>query len=137
MVTPQVAMANPYGGASHWGLGWELYGPGEPLSLIGHDGDLLGHHARMLACPQAGLAVVLLVNGDGADHIARALFPRILGELGAALPLPVGPPATPPVVDLAAVEGSYQTLAIKVTVTKPRVTTSMRCCASSRQESPR
>jgi CubicO group peptidase (beta-lactamase class C family) len=117
MVTPQVAMANPYGGASHWGLGWELYSPDGPLSLIGHDGDLLGHHARMLACPEAGLAVVLLVNGDGADHIAHDLFPRILGEVGAVLPPNVGPPETPPDVDLQAVEGSYQTLAVKVTVT--------------------
>jgi CubicO group peptidase (beta-lactamase class C family) len=117
MREPALALPDPDSGTTHWGLGWELIRrDGEP-DLIGHGGDLLGHHARLTICPEAGLALVLLVNGDGADRIADPLFRAALADVGASLPEPVAPPATAPAVDLDAVAGTYSTIAVQATLT--------------------
>jgi CubicO group peptidase (beta-lactamase class C family) len=116
MVAPQVELPDRRGEATHWGLGWELaIRPGMP-TLVSHGGDLLAHHARFLVCPDGDLTLVLLGNGDGVDHIARAIFGEFLAEVGAALPEPLYPPAEPAAVDLARVAGRYQTLAAEVTL---------------------
>jgi CubicO group peptidase (beta-lactamase class C family) len=117
MRVPAVTLPDPDSGTTHWGLGWELVRrDGEP-DLIGHGGDLLGHHAQLTICPDADLALVLLVNGDGADRIADTLFRAALAEVGASLPDPVAPPARTPDVDLAAVAGTYATIAVQATLT--------------------
>jgi CubicO group peptidase (beta-lactamase class C family) len=117
MREPALALPDPDSGTTHWGLGWELiHRDGEP-ELIGHGGDLLGHHARLTICPDADLALVLLVNGDGADRIADPLFRAALDEVGASLPDPVAPPTTAPAVDLDAVAGTYSTIAVQATLT--------------------
>jgi CubicO group peptidase (beta-lactamase class C family) len=117
MRRPALALPDPDSGTTHWGLGWELIRLDGRPDLIGHGGDLLGHHARLVVCPDADLALVLLVNGDGADRIADPLFRAALAEVGAALPEPVAPPAQVPDVDLAAVAGTYETIAVRATLT--------------------
>jgi CubicO group peptidase (beta-lactamase class C family) len=117
MREPAVTLPDPDSGTTHWGLGWELVRrDGEP-DLIGHGGDLLGHHAQLTICPDADLALVLLVNGDGADRIADTLFRAALAEVGASLPEPVAPPERAPDVDLEAVAGTYATIAVQATLT--------------------
>jgi CubicO group peptidase (beta-lactamase class C family) len=110
----QVEVPDPNYGATHWGLGWELFRmPGTP-ELFGHGGDLLGHHARFTICPERRLALVLLINGDGADVIADPLFREVLGEVGVDLPPLPAPPATPPQVDLERLAGTYETVAVRL-----------------------
>jgi CubicO group peptidase (beta-lactamase class C family) len=116
MRTPQIALPNPYEGTTHWGLGWEILRTGGAATLVGHGGDLLAHHARFVCCPEERFAVVLLINGDGADAVADPLFREALAEIGASLPEPVVPPTTPPDVDLTAVAGTYATIAVEATL---------------------
>jgi CubicO group peptidase (beta-lactamase class C family) len=115
MLEPAVEVPDPSYGATHWGLGWELLSREGAPQLMGHGGDLLGHHARMWICPSLRLAVVLLVNGDGVDVVADPLFREALGELGVTLPpLPV-PPDPLPTVDLVPLAGTYETVAVRLT----------------------
>jgi CubicO group peptidase (beta-lactamase class C family) len=117
MREPHVELPDPNTGTTHWGLGWEiLRRDGEP-DLIGHGGDLLGHHARLTLCPDADLALVLLANGDDSDRIADPLFRAALAEVGTSLPEPIAPPVTAPAVDLEAVAGTYATIAVQATLT--------------------
>jgi CubicO group peptidase (beta-lactamase class C family) len=114
MLEPHVEVPDPNYGASHWGLGWELLlGPDRP-PVMGHGGDLLGHHSRLLICPSQQLAVVLFVNGDGVDVVGDPLFREVLGEVGVELPPLPTPPETPPVVDLEQLAGTYETVAVRM-----------------------
>ena len=117
MAEPQVEVPDPSYGITHWGLGWEmLSSPGMP-TVIGHGGDLFGYHSYLSICPSARLAVVLLMNGDGADRVADPLLREVLGEVGVTLPpLPV-PPETPPEVDMERMAGTYETVAVRITFT--------------------
>lgn len=116
MRVPQVELPDPSYGPSHWGLGWDLVlRDGAPL-VAGHGGDLLAHHARLAICPDAGLAAALLVNGDGEEHVGDALFREVLAEVGVDLPPPIGPPPTPPDVDLERVAGDYETIAVEISL---------------------
>jgi CubicO group peptidase (beta-lactamase class C family) len=117
MRQPAVTLPDPDSGTTHWGLGWELVRRDGAPDLIGHGGDLLGHHAQLTICPDADLALVLLVNGDGADRMADTLFRAALAEVGASLPDPVAPLARTPDVDLDAVAGTYATIAVQATLT--------------------
>jgi CubicO group peptidase (beta-lactamase class C family) len=115
MLERQVEVPDPNYGATHWGLGWERFSqPGMP-DLMGHGGDLLGHHARMWICPERRLAVVLLVNGDGVDVVAEPLFRDLLGEVGVTFPPLPEPPATAPQIDLEQFAGTYETVAVRLT----------------------
>ena len=116
MRTPQVTLPDPRGESTHWGLGWELARRPEEPGLLGHGGDLLAHHARLVVCPDSDLAVTLLVNGDGADQIADPIFRQVLAEVGASLPQPLRPPDTPTGVDVSRVAGTYETVAVRVTL---------------------
>ena len=116
MLAPHVELPDPRTGVTHWGLGWELV-LGGPRVLAGHGGDLFCHHSRVIICPEAGFAVVLLVNGDGVDFIANRMFREAAAEIGATLPEPVSPPAISPHVDLAALAGTYETIAARITIT--------------------
>ncbi|HKE68479.1 MAG TPA: serine hydrolase domain-containing protein [Nocardioidaceae bacterium] len=114
MVAPEITVPNPYEEATHWSLGWELSRrPDEPM-LVSHGGDLLAHHARFVTCPEAELTLCLLINGDGGDRIADALFPQLLTEAGVTPYQPPKPPETPPQVDLDRAVGTYQTPAIRI-----------------------
>jgi hypothetical protein len=116
MRAPQVAVPDPSYGATHWGLGWELMQRPDAALLAGHGGDLLAHHARMWICPSARFAVVLLINGDGADRVADPLFREALAEIGMSLPEPVAPRPAPPELDLGRVAGTYETIAVRATL---------------------
>ncbi len=117
MIVPQVSVPNPHEEVTDWGLGWELARrPGQPL-LVSHGGDLLAHHAWMVTCPEADVAMCLLVNGDGDDHVARPLLSRLLAEAGVTLYEPPSPPTERPDVDMSLVAGTYQTPAVQVRLT--------------------
>lgn len=115
MLTPAVELPDQ-DDCTHWGLGWELHRRSGP-HLFGHGGDLIGHHARLLCCPSAGLAMAVLVNGEGADDVADPLFRAALAEVGATLPDPVRPPQVPAPVDLTEFAGVYRTVAVRATFT--------------------
>jgi CubicO group peptidase (beta-lactamase class C family) len=117
MLNPHVQVPDPNYGATHCGLGWERFiEPGMP-DLFGHGGDLLGHHSRMWICPDARLAVVLMINGDGVDVVAEPLFREVLSEVGVTLPPLPEPPVTAPQVDLDRFAGTYETVAVRLTFT--------------------
>jgi CubicO group peptidase (beta-lactamase class C family) len=117
MRAAQVKVPDASYGATHWGLGWELLAQeGQPL-LFGHGGDNDGHHTRLLICPDARFAALLLVNGDGADRISEPMFREAFGEIGVTLPEPVRPPAEPPEVDVARFAGTYESIAVRATFT--------------------
>jgi CubicO group peptidase (beta-lactamase class C family) len=118
MAAPEVELPDPRGGPTHWGLGWDVSIRDGVPTLVGHGGDLLAHHTRFLICPEADLAVVLLTNGDGADHVARPLFSDLLAEAGAQLPDPLRPPVLPADVDVSTVVGSYRTIAAEVVLAR-------------------
>ena len=114
MRATQVEVPNPYEDVTHWGLGWELAErPGQP-TVVAHGGDLLAHHARFITCPAAELTLCLLVNGNGADRIAKALFSPLLADAGVTPHEPPTPPETPAQVDPSRVLGTYQTPAVRV-----------------------
>lgn len=121
MLTRYVRLPNPYDGITHWGLGWAfndaVKDQGGPLTLAGHDGDLLVHHARLAFCPEERFAVALFTNGDGIDRIAEPLLREALSIIGASTPAPVGLPVTPPDADPARVAGTYATVAVQATFT--------------------
>lgn len=117
MLTRYVRLPNPYEGITHWGLGWAFRDHGGPLTLVGHDGDLLVHHARLAFCPEERFAVALLTNGDGIDQIAGPLFREALSIIGVSPSAPVGRPAAPPDADPALVAGTYATVAVQATFT--------------------
>lgn len=114
MVAPQVALPNPYDGATHWGLGWKLtLSDGGPL-VATHGGANYGHHARLVAVPERGVAAVVLANGPGIQDIAAPLLDEVLAAAGAATTTPPPVPAAPPAVDLAAHAGVYETLVFRL-----------------------
>ncbi|MGH3454295.1 MAG: serine hydrolase domain-containing protein [Nocardioidaceae bacterium] len=114
MTAPEVEVPNPYEDVTHWGLGWEIARrPDEPM-LVSHGGDLLAHHARFVTCPAADLTLCLLINGDGGDRLAEALFNPLLAEAGVTPYEPPRPSETPAEVDLDRVTGTYETPAVRV-----------------------
>jgi CubicO group peptidase (beta-lactamase class C family) len=116
MRVAQVELPDPTYGPTDWGLGWDLLRPAGGPVLAGHGGDLVAHHSRLAICPEHRFAVALLMNGDGEGRVGDALFAEALAELGIELPKPVAPPATPPTVDLDAVAGDYQTIAVRASL---------------------
>lgn len=116
MTSPQLELPNPSEGETHQGLGWALARyPGQP-ALHGHGGDLLAHHALLVACPERNFAAVVLTNGDGRDRVERQVLHPLLADIGVHYPEPPQPPPTPPDVDLAALSGIYETPAVRLTI---------------------
>ncbi|GAA4229175.1 CubicO group peptidase (beta-lactamase class C family) [Streptosporangium album] len=118
MRSPQVALPNPYGEATHWGLGWKLtVQPDQPL-IISHGGANYGHQARLICVPEHDFAAVVLINAGGVDidSVARPLFDKELSALGVRLPPGLEAPERPPAVDLTRHAGSYRTLAFELSL---------------------
>ncbi|MFI7289213.1 serine hydrolase domain-containing protein [Streptomyces anulatus] len=104
--------------ADSWGLGWTLY-DWDGVRGYGHDGASIGQYGYLRVVPSAGVAIVLLTNGGGARELYAALCRELLAELAAVtMPEPFGPPAEPPVVDLAPLVGTYRREGVVITVTE-------------------
>lgn len=104
--------------ADGWGLGWTLY-DWDGVQGFGHDGASIGQYGYLRVVPSAGVAVVLLTNGGGARELYAALYRELLAELAVVtMPEPFGPPAEPPVVDLAPLVGTYRREGVVITVTE-------------------
>ncbi|MBT2897840.1 serine hydrolase [Streptomyces sp. McG3] len=104
--------------ADGWGLGWTLY-DWDGVRGFGHDGASIGQYGYLRVVPSAGVAIVLLTNGGGARELYAALYRELLAELaGVTMPEPFGPPAEPPVVDLAPLVGTYRREGVVITVTE-------------------
>jgi CubicO group peptidase (beta-lactamase class C family) len=58
---------------AHYGLGVELYELEDGTTVVWHEGVNRGWHARLLAYPDRGWAVVTLTNGDGGGAVADAV----------------------------------------------------------------
>ncbi|MEW2403433.1 serine hydrolase domain-containing protein [Streptomyces sp. NPDC046862] len=104
--------------ADGWGLGWTLYDwfgtPG-----FGHDGASIGQYGFLRVVPEAGVVLVLLTNGGDARRLYEDLFGELLRDLaGVRMPEPFGPPAQPPVVDVAPLVGTYKREGVLITVTE-------------------
>jgi CubicO group peptidase (beta-lactamase class C family) len=114
MQEPQIAIPNPHGLGSHWGVGWILF-DWDNRRLYGHDGNSIGQHARLKIAPDAGVAVALLTNGGFTDNVERAIFGEIFSELaGISVPTPPPAPSTPPNLDLSHYAGTYERLSIRI-----------------------
>ncbi|MEW9547361.1 serine hydrolase domain-containing protein [Nonomuraea sp. NPDC050783] len=104
--------------ADGWGLGWTLY-DWDGVPGYGHDGAAIGQYAYLRVVPHAGVAVALMTNGGSARLLYADLFRDLLRELaGVTMPPPFGPPAEPPVVDLAPLLGTYGREGVRITVTR-------------------
>ncbi|WP_326826092.1 serine hydrolase domain-containing protein [Streptosporangium sp. NBC_01756] len=102
--------------ADGWGLGWTLY-DWEGTPGYGHDGSAVAQHSYLRVVPHAGVAVVLLANGGGTDRLYADLFRELLAELaGVRMPDAFGPPADPPVVDMAPLVGVYKREGVVTTI---------------------
>lgn len=51
------------------------------VSVIHHGGDLMGYHSEMFAIPSAGVAAVILTNGDNGPSLRRVFQRRLLEVL--------------------------------------------------------
>ena len=78
-------------------------------TLIGHSGSMVGYSSYLMTDPEAGLAVVVLMNGieDRTELVRYALAAGRAAQAGAPVP-PPPPPADPTVIDDAdAYAGAY------------------------------
>ncbi|MEI6642183.1 MAG: serine hydrolase domain-containing protein [Novosphingobium sp.] len=51
------------------------------VSVIHHGGDLMGYHSEMFAIPSAGVAAVILTNGENGPYLRRVFQRRLLEVL--------------------------------------------------------
>jgi hypothetical protein len=99
-----------------WGLGWIRF-DWDGHRLIGHDGNTLGQSAFLRMLPEQGLAVTLLTNVSSARDLYEDLFREIFDELaGVAMPHPLSPPETPPMVSAAPHVGTYERASVRLDV---------------------
>ncbi|MEV4888910.1 serine hydrolase domain-containing protein [Nonomuraea sp. NPDC055795] len=104
--------------ADGWGLGWTLY-DWDGVPGYGHDGAAIGQYGYLRVVPHAGLAIVLLTNGGGARQLFSALLKELMAELaGVRAPEDFAPAATPPVVDMTPLLGTYKREGVVLTVTQ-------------------
>lgn len=92
-----------------WGGAWYGYGlvsaDIDGHVYLGHGGSTPGFMSAMIADVDAGIGVVVLVNGNGEAYGAAPMALHMLSVLRAGLSageLPVSPPADPPAFDNAA-----------------------------------
>jgi CubicO group peptidase (beta-lactamase class C family) len=110
MLEPQVDVPDPYTMGSEMGLGWFGFDGAGPRAY-GHNGGTIGQASYMRIVPEAGVAVVLLVNGGHHLDLFEELVVPLLEELaGVTPPPPPAPPAVPATFDLGRYAGTYERL---------------------------
>jgi hypothetical protein len=68
-------------GEDHWyGMGL-MEDASTGVSVIHHGGDLMGYHSEMFAIPSAGVAAVILTNGENGPYLRRVFQRRLLEVL--------------------------------------------------------
>jgi hypothetical protein len=114
MREPQVDIPDRHSLGDAWGLGWILYNwSGQPL--FGHDGATVGQNARLKILLDRNIALALVCNGGNSLALYRALFTEVFREIaGVDMPPSLQLPDTPPALDLAAYEGSYERLNVRM-----------------------
>jgi CubicO group peptidase (beta-lactamase class C family) len=86
---PSPTMAAAYAG---YGLGWGV-GDYKGQPMLSHTGSTLGFSSALAAWPDAGLGIVILTNGQGADYAAQAVQFHLI-ELLFGQPAELAPLAT-------------------------------------------
>lgn len=101
-----------------WGLGWALY-DWDGVFGFGHDGATIGQYGFLRVAPEAGVAIVLLTNGGGAQQLYTSLFQELLDELvGVRIPDSFAPPRKPISVDFKRFIGTYRREGIVISITE-------------------
>ncbi|MRK03052.1 serine hydrolase [Aeromicrobium sp. S22] len=108
MTAHQADLPDKHSLGDSWGLGWIRFG-WDGQRLYGHDGNTIGQSAFLRVLPEAGLAVSLLTNSDGARDLYEALYREILADLaGVTMPRPIAPPEPPVEHDITPYVGRYE-----------------------------
>lgn len=111
MADHQADLPDKHSLGDSWGLGWIRFGWGEHR-LYGHDGNTIGQSAFLRVLPEAGLAVTLLTNNEGARDLYEDLYREVFAELADVdMPRPLTPPEPPlerPAQAIAPYVGRYQ-----------------------------
>lgn len=101
-----------------WGLGWALY-DWDGVFGFGHDGATIGQYGFLRVAPEAGVAIVLLTNGGGAQQLYTSLFQELLAELvGVSIPDCFAPSKKPITVDFKRFIGTYKREGIVISITE-------------------
>jgi CubicO group peptidase (beta-lactamase class C family) len=100
----------------HWGLGWILRDWGG-RRLFGHDGNVTGQSAHLVADPKTQTAIALLANVSDSHELALDVLRPLLRELcGIQMP-PWPEPATDPKLN-GDVTGRYERYGIRLDVAR-------------------
>jgi len=101
-----------------WGLGWALY-DWDGVFGFGHEGATMGQYGYLRVAPEAGIAIVLLTNGGGANQLYTSLFQELLDELaGVKMPDSFAPPEKPISVNYKPFIGTYKREGIVISITE-------------------
>jgi CubicO group peptidase (beta-lactamase class C family) len=110
-----VDMPNPSRRVDHIGLGWWLC-DWSGRTIVGHDGNTVGHSSFLRFDPERQFAVALVVNGRETMALYDVIFRDLFAELdGVELPR-FAPPAEPVSVDPAGIAGVYERSVLRVTI---------------------
>ncbi|MDN4171869.1 serine hydrolase [Nocardioides sp. SOB77] len=116
MAAHQADLPDVHSLGDSWGLGWIRFG-WDGRRVFGHDGNTIGQAAFLRVLPEAGLAVTLLTNNDGARDLYEDLYRELFAELaGVAMPPRLVPPTPPADVDLAPYLGTYERAGVRMEV---------------------
>jgi CubicO group peptidase (beta-lactamase class C family) len=107
LTTSRVPVPDPYTFGPEWALGliacdWH----GE--TVFASDGSTIGQNARLRLLPDSDTAIAVLTNGGPRESLARALFNRILAELGPTRVPDLPEPDPTRRLDLARYEGVFE-----------------------------
>jgi CubicO group peptidase (beta-lactamase class C family) len=115
MLSPQVAVPDPWTLGTHWGLGWIL-NTWDGRAVFGHDGATLGQGALFRTVPDAGVSVALLTNGGPARELWQDLATEVFASAGVEVPAVPAPRSDVPAFDASDYAGSYVREGVEMTV---------------------
>jgi CubicO group peptidase (beta-lactamase class C family) len=122
----QVEIPEPYLAGTHLGVAW-IRLDGEDGRIVGHNGGTIGQSTFFRLVPDAGVAIVLVLNGGHHADLWEELAPPLLDELaGAASPPPFEPPAVPVEVPLDPHVGVYERLGTRLEIERGDTGLAMR-----------
>ncbi|GLW07100.1 hypothetical protein Misp01_22300 [Microtetraspora sp. NBRC 13810] len=116
MWEPQVDIPNPHTLGKQWGVGWIL-DEWDGHRVISHGGNTIGQSAMLWAVPDTGTIVCAVANGGHSGAFFHALAAELFRELdGLTVPAQLGPPETPPQVDVERYAGVYERVGNRMTL---------------------
>ncbi|MBC9732850.1 serine hydrolase [Nocardioides marmotae] len=116
MAAHQAELPDVHSLGDSWGLGWIRFG-WDGRRVYGHDGNTIGQAAFLRVLPEAGLAVTLLTNNDGARDLYEDLYRELFAELAdVTMPPRLVPPSPPADVDVTPYVGTYARAGVEMVV---------------------